>query len=47
MHIPVRATALGGTERKAVSLDVGIGSIFYTEGDGKEKLLWKSTRGSM
>ncbi len=46
-HIPVRAAALGGTERKGVSLDVESGSIFYTEGDGKEKLLWKSSRGSM
>ena len=46
-HIPVRAAALGGTERKGVSLDVESGSIFYAEGDGKEKLLWKSTRGSM
>jgi len=46
-HIPVRAVALGGTERKGVSLDVGSGSIYYTEGDSKEKLLWKSTRGSM
>lgn len=46
-HIPVRAAALGGTERKGVSLDVESGSIYYTEGDGKEKLLWKSTRGSM
>ena len=44
-HIPVRAAALGGTERKGVSLDVGIGSIYYTEGDSKEKLLWKSTHG--
>ncbi len=41
-HIPVRAMVLGGTERKAVSLDIGSGSIYYTEGDNKEKLLWKS-----
>ena len=46
-HIPVRAAALGGTERKGVSLDVESGSIYYTEGDSREKLLWKSTRGSM
>jgi len=46
-HIPVRAAVLGGTERKCISLDVGSGSIFYKEGDGREKLLWKSTRGSM
>lgn len=41
-HIPVRATVLGGTERKCVSLDVESGSVYYTEGDRKEKLLWKS-----
>ena len=41
-HIPVRATALGGTERKCVSLDVESGSVYYTEGDSKGKLLWKS-----
>ena len=46
-HIPVRAAALGGTERKSISLDVESGSVCYTEGDGNEKLLWKSTRGSM
>jgi len=44
-HIPVRAMVLGGTKRKSISLDVGSGSIFYTEGYKKEKLLWKSTRG--
>ena len=41
-HIPVRAMALGGTERKGVFLDVETGSISYMEGDGKEKPLWKS-----
>ena len=46
-HIPVRAAVLGGTERKCISLDVETGSIFYKEGDSREKLLWKSTRGSM
>jgi len=44
-RIPIRATVLGGTERKGVSLDVESGSICYTEGDDKEKLLWKSSRG--
>ena len=43
-HIPVRDAVLGGTNRKGVFLDVGSGSIFYTEGDAKKKLLWKSTR---
>lgn len=46
-HIPVRAAVLGGTERKCISLDVETGSIFYKEGDSREKLLWKSTHGSM
>jgi len=40
-HIPVRTMALGGTKRKGVFLDVETGSISYTEGDEKEKLLWK------
>jgi chemotaxis protein CheD len=40
--IPIRATALGGTKRKGISLDVESGSIFYTEGDDNEKLLWRS-----
>jgi chemotaxis protein CheD len=39
--IPVRASVLGGTERKGVFLDVETGSISYSEGDGKEKPLWK------
>lgn len=43
-HIPIRATVLGGTERKGVSLDVENGTVFYTEGDGREKLLWKATK---
>ena len=42
-HIPVRTTVLGGTKRKGVFLDVESGCISYTEGDEKEKLLWKST----
>jgi chemotaxis protein CheD len=41
--IPIRATDLGGTERKAVFLDVESGSISYRKGDGQEKLLWKPT----
>ena len=40
-HIPIRATVLGGTRRKSVMLDVQSGDTFYTEGDGKEELLWK------
>ena len=41
--IPVRAAVLGGTKRKGIFLDVENATISYTEGDEKEKLLWKST----
>lgn len=40
----VRAQAVGGTDRRSVSLDVESGKIFYTEGEGNEKLLWESTK---
>ena len=43
-HIPVRTALLGGTERKGVFLDIESGSISYTEGDEKQKPLWKPTR---
>jgi len=42
-NIPIRATVLGGTERKGVSLDVGKGTVSYTEGEKREKLLWKAS----
>ncbi len=42
-NIPVRATALGGTKRKGVFLNVKDGCISYTEGDKEEKVLWKPT----
>jgi chemotaxis protein CheD len=41
-NIPVRASVLGGTKRKSVSVNVESGNIYYTEGDAEEKLLWKS-----
>ncbi|MBW7990654.1 MAG: chemotaxis protein CheD [Planctomycetes bacterium] len=41
-HIPVRAAVLGGTERKSISMDIESGSVYYTEGDRQEKLLWES-----
>jgi chemotaxis receptor (MCP) glutamine deamidase CheD len=43
-QLKVRAQALGGTARRSVSLDVERGIVSYTEGNGSEKLLWKSTR---
>ncbi|MHC4624265.1 MAG: chemotaxis protein CheD [Planctomycetota bacterium] len=42
--IPIRASAVGGTKRKGVFLDVGTGTISFTLGDGKEKPLWEPTR---
>ena len=43
--IPVRATRLGGTQRKSVSLDIQTGRVFAAEGDEKESLLWVFTGG--
>jgi chemotaxis protein CheD len=40
-NIPVRACALGGTEKKSVFMDIGSGLISYAEGDEKEKTLWQ------
>jgi chemotaxis receptor (MCP) glutamine deamidase CheD len=40
-HIPVKAAVLGGTERKSISMDIKSGSVYYTEGDREEKVLWK------
>lgn len=40
--IPVMVSALGGTKRKSVFLDVEDGSISYTDGDEKEKKLWQA-----
>ena len=39
--IPIRATALGGTERKSIFLDIEIGRITYGKGNGQKELLWK------
>ncbi len=41
-NIPVKAAVLGGTERKSISMDIESGSVYYTEGDREEKMLWKS-----
>ena len=43
-NIPVRASALGGTERRSVSMDVESGTISHTQGDEKEKMLWEGKR---
>ena len=41
-NISVMVSALGGTKRKSVFLNVEDGSISYAEGDKKEKILWKA-----
>ena len=41
-NIQIMASILGGTKRKSVFMDVEDGSISYTEGDEKEKVLWRA-----
>ncbi|HUV40475.1 MAG TPA: chemotaxis protein CheD [Sedimentisphaerales bacterium] len=41
-QIPIKATVLGGEKRKGVCLDIESSTVFYTEGDEKEKFLWKA-----
>ena len=43
-HIKINAKAVGGTVRRSISFDVETGSIYYTEGDSKEKLLWEQIK---
>jgi chemotaxis protein CheD len=38
--IPIRATVLGGTERKSIFLDIETRNVSYRKGDGQERLLW-------
>jgi signal transduction histidine kinase/chemotaxis receptor (MCP) glutamine deamidase CheD len=40
--IPVRARALGGTNRKSVSLDIGNGIVRCAEADQPEEVLWQA-----
>jgi chemotaxis protein CheD len=44
-QIPIRAAVLGGTKRRGIFLDVKRGKVFYTEGEGKKKLLWEPAKG--
>jgi len=41
-NIPIRATALGGTKRRGVFLDVEKGTVWYTKGDDEKKVLWQA-----
>jgi chemotaxis protein CheD len=40
--ITIVGSVLGGTKRKGISLDAETGTITYSEGDSKEKFLWKA-----
>ena len=41
-QIKIRGKAVGGIDRRSVSLNVENGSLYYTEGNAKKKLLWKA-----
>jgi len=41
-NLKVKAQAIGGTYRRSVTLDVESASIFYSEGNNGETLLWKA-----
>jgi chemotaxis protein CheD len=41
-NLKIKAQALGGTHRRSVTLDIERASIFYSEGNGGETLLWKA-----
>lgn len=41
--IKIKAKSVGGTKRRSISLDVENGSIYYSVGNGMEKLLRKAT----
>lgn len=42
-RIKIKAKSVGGTERRSIALDVENGSIYYSVGNGIEKLLWQAT----
>lgn len=39
-HIPIRASVLGGNDRKSAFLDAETGRVSFTEGNGAEQVLW-------
>jgi chemotaxis protein CheD len=40
-RLEIAAEAIGGTDRRNVWLDIDEGIIYYTEGDGGKKQLWR------
>lgn len=45
-NIPIRASVLGGNDRKSAYLDAETGRISFTEGNGDEQVLWPPEAGS-
>ncbi len=41
-HMRVKVQAVGGTERRSVSLDVECGIVYHSEGNGSEAELWRA-----
>jgi chemotaxis protein CheD len=41
-NIKINVKALGGVQRRTISFDVGKGRVFFSEGNGIEKLLWSA-----
>ena len=39
-NILIRASVLGGTKRKSISMNIDDGAVFSAQGGEKEKLLW-------
>jgi chemotaxis receptor (MCP) glutamine deamidase CheD len=44
--LKIRARALGGTNRRSVSLDIEEGIVSCSEGDGSDVQLWRAKKGS-
>lgn len=41
-HLKIKAQAVGGTNRRSVSLDIERGIVYYSEGNGSETQLWRA-----
>jgi len=43
-HLKIKAQAVGGTDRRSVSLDIEQGIVYCAEGNGNEKQLWRAKK---
>jgi len=43
-HLKIKAQAVGGTNRRSVSLDIEQGIVYCAEGNGSEKQLWRAKK---